>query len=308
MISFRFHLVSIVAIFLALGLGVLTGTTVLNRGIVAQLERQTDQLASQSGELRRTVRDLEAETGVWRQFGEGIMSVVVGDRLEGTDVVVVTQQGSTPDALRGVRDSLEAAGASVVGEVVIDGRMSLRDQEDRSTLAEILGADSSLAQEELLLVAADRVANQLAFGSGGSDDVIQAMSEAGFLSEEREDREGSPVVLPDGRDAEGPVIVVVGGGGDNPSLDPSAFLVPLVERLVLDGQTVAASEGTSSEHEFVTVLRGGEVADRLVTQDNVDQTPGEVGLVLAIENLVEGGDAGHYGIKSGASDLLPELP
>ncbi|HYH28079.1 MAG TPA: copper transporter, partial [Actinomycetota bacterium] len=60
MISFRFHLVSLVAVFLALGLGILAGTTVLDRQIVSQLERQTDRLSRTAEGLREDVRALQA--------------------------------------------------------------------------------------------------------------------------------------------------------------------------------------------------------------------------------------------------------
>ena len=43
MIPWRYHLVSIMAIFLALGLGVLVGTTVINPGLVKNLSSQTER-------------------------------------------------------------------------------------------------------------------------------------------------------------------------------------------------------------------------------------------------------------------------
>ena len=42
MISLRYHLVSIVAVFLALALGVVVGTTVVNQGIVDETPRPSD--------------------------------------------------------------------------------------------------------------------------------------------------------------------------------------------------------------------------------------------------------------------------
>jgi Copper transport outer membrane protein, MctB len=58
----------------------------------------------------------------------------------------------------------------------------------------------------------------------------------------------------------------------------------------------------------VAALRGdAEVASLIATQDNVDQLPGQVGLVLALEDLLQG-DPGHYGVKDGASAALPDLP
>jgi hypothetical protein len=84
--------------------------------------------------------------------------------------------------------------------------------------------------------------------------------------------------------------------------------VPLVERLVLDGQAVAASESRDAEAPFVTLVRENDVAERSVTQDNVDQLPGEISLVLAVEDLLDEGEPGHYGVKSGAARLMPPLP
>jgi len=39
MINFRFHLVSLIAVFLALGLGILVGSTVVDQVIVDRLDR-----------------------------------------------------------------------------------------------------------------------------------------------------------------------------------------------------------------------------------------------------------------------------
>src|SRR5438876_572478 len=47
LISFRYHVVTIVAVFLALGLGVLAGTTVLDQGLVKNLKARTDAAEQQ---------------------------------------------------------------------------------------------------------------------------------------------------------------------------------------------------------------------------------------------------------------------
>lgn len=302
MISFRFHLVSLVAVFLALGLGVLTGTTVLNRGIVAQLERQTDQLAAQADQLRQNVRRLEAEVAGWSEFGREIRDFVLTGRLRAVDAIMVTQEGADPAAVDGVRQVLERSGARLRLELLVSGRMALADPGDREALAEVAGLPSGTNAGELRPKIVEQLADQLAFGASAGD-VVEALAGAGFLAQER------PDPLPDGQavpaDA---LILVVGGGARVPSLAPSDFLVPLVERLVLDGQAVAASEGRNGEVPFVTVVRQNGVAERLVTQDNVDELPGEISLILAVEDLLEEGVPGHYGVKAGASRLMPPLP
>ena len=47
MISFRYHVVTIVAIFVALAVGILMGTTLLDQGLVSDLQRRTSSLSSQ---------------------------------------------------------------------------------------------------------------------------------------------------------------------------------------------------------------------------------------------------------------------
>lgn len=300
MISFRFHLVSLVAVFLALGLGVLTGTTVLNRGIVAQLERQTDQLAAQSGALRERVDDLEARAATWEDFGEQVMGFLVGGRLRGVDVILVTQEGTDEASQEAVRDALRAAGARVRAELSFGARMALTEDADADALAALVGSDPAGDPDTLLREAAERLADQVAFGTAGTD-VLEALAEEGFLSVRRAESllAGEPATGTD------PVVVVVAGGEGEPALPPAAFLVPFVERLVEDGEAVAASESRGSEYPFVDLLRSNDVADRMVTADNVDEAPGEVALILALEDLLTLGIPGHYGVKDGATALLP---
>ena len=301
MISFRFHLVSLVAVFLALGLGVLTGTTVLNRGIVAQLERQTDQLAAQSNDLRGAVGDLESEVAAWERFGESVSPVVIGGRLAGRQVVLVTQQGTPAEATDRTLGALQEAGAVVVREVTVQDRMAIANEDDRAALAELLDLRTTVTDQEVLERAAERLADQLAFGAG-EEDLVEAMVEAGVLTDRRIDPPDSASRSPD------PAIVVVGGSAGESPLPAERFLVHLVERLALDGQSTAAAEATQAQDPFVTLVREGAVADRVVTQDNVDQVPGAMSLILALEDLITEGLPGHYGVKPGASEPFPPVP
>ena len=299
MISFRFHLVSLAAVFLALGLGVLTGTTVLNRGIVSQLENTTDRLAGQSSQLRAQVERLEAQLEGWSEFGGEVRDFLVAGRLAETETVLVTQEGTDPEAVEAARTVLELAGSRLRLDLTIDLRMALEEEGDHETLADLVGTDASDDPAALRARAAELIADQLAFGST-SGNTIDLLGSEGFVTAERLD--GDPAE----RDAESLILVVGGGNGETP-LPPEAFLVPLVERLVLDGQSVAAAESTTVDVFFVPLLRGGPVSDRIVTQDNVEQVPGEVSLVLAIEDLLDLEQPGHYGVKPGARRLVPPL-
>ena len=56
MISFRYHIVSIIAVFLALALGIVVGTTALNGPITKDLRHQVDSLKGDRNSLSDQVK------------------------------------------------------------------------------------------------------------------------------------------------------------------------------------------------------------------------------------------------------------
>ena len=306
MISYRFHLVSLVAVFMALGVGVLTGTTVINRGVVAQLESRTDDLSGDLATIREEFDQLQAEADVWAVFGEEASASVLSGRLADREVVLVTQDGTSEENVAGVRRALETAGARVIASLAVSGRMAAANDGDREALATILGLDPADDPETLAAQAAALVAARLAGGPNGSDTLERLLTEDFLVVQ------GAGLTDSGLRGLGGPnqAVVAVAGGPAASALQPESFLVPLVTDLALAGMPVVAGEASGlgeAEPPFVTVLRGqAELSSLLATQDNVDQLPGQVGIALALEAVLRG-EAGHYGVKDGASRPLPEI-
>jgi Copper transport outer membrane protein, MctB len=303
MISFRFHLVSLVAVFMALGLGVLAGTTVLDQLIVAGLEEQARVLERESAQVREENTELQAEVDRLRDFSEEILPYMIEGRLTGQEAVLITQEGTDDTAINRVVEGLEAAGAEVKALLSVGARMALPTEDDRQDLARVIGAEGVTDPVELKLLTVEAVAERLSFGPE-EEDLLLELIQAEFLLNP------GPGLGEQGLSelSAADLVVVVGGGSEQPALRPDRFLVPLVASLAGNGdeQAVAAAESLESTYEFVTLLRSdGETADQIVTQDNVDELLGEVGLVLALEDLMVFGEAGHYGAKDGASTLIP---
>lgn len=306
MISFRFHLVSLVAVFMALGVGVLTGTTVINRGVVAQLRSQTEDFSRDADAFREELEDVEAQIEVWNAFGEEAMEPILSERLTGRQIVIFTQDGTSEESLAGVRRAVEAGGGEIVALLSAGVRLALRTDADRQALATIVGLPTTEGADTLAAEAARLVAERLAQGPNGGD-ALEGLLDADFLV-----IQGTQLTETGLRSLGGPeqAVLTVAGGPAPSVLQPARFLVPLVADLAIGGTLVAAAEpavGEDQEPPFVTTLRGeAEVAALIATQDNVDQLPGQVGLVLALEDLFQG-DPGHYGVKDGASRAFPEL-
>lgn len=316
MITFRYHLVSVVAVFLAVGLGVLIGTTVLDQGIVATLRDRTETLSADLDQLRGRVSELETGLDRMEDFGDEILPYLVGGRLLGVPVVVVTQEGVDEATVGEARKALELSGAELVAVVSAADRMAARDRTAREELAALLGLPAATEPDQLMELAARALAVRLAdggppleVGAEGAPpppDLLRDLLSAGFLVSRGPTLSDADLPGVGG----GQVVLVLGGGDGEPALEPGAFLVPLVEALAARGVPVAAGESanTNSEYPFVPLLRTeSEVAGdgTVLTVDDVDEVPGGVALVLGLEDLLTLGRGGDYGFKDGATSLIP---
>lgn len=122
MIDFRDHLISIIAVFLALGIGMLVGSAVSGNEVlsekqavvVADLRREYGALRAREKALTQRVMLLEEQARADDAFATGILPVVVEGRLAGMEVAVVSTRADRPDGYtRPVADALSAAGAEV---------------------------------------------------------------------------------------------------------------------------------------------------------------------------------------------------
>ena len=130
MISFRYHLVSIVAVFLALALGVVMGTTVVKQGVIEELRSRTNAAISDTHRLQQQINQLQSELKTWQSFGDAAQTALVTGQLSGQQVVMVTLDGVDPAEVDGVRHALDQSGATVVSLVVVTARMALADPLD----------------------------------------------------------------------------------------------------------------------------------------------------------------------------------
>jgi len=303
LISFRYHLVSIVAVFLALALGVLVGTTVVNQGVINDLTNRTNSASKRAADLRKQVGDLQTQINRLNSFSSIVEPLLVDNQLNGTPVVMVTQEGVDASEVDGVRKVLGDAGANVLAELVVTGRMALADEGSRAAMARLLGDPSSATPDQLTHAAAVGLGTRLAEGPGADGiDLLDGLRTAGFVAIRAS---STPVASIGGADQ---VMVLLSGGRAAPPLDPTLFLQPLAQTLVTASQPVAAAETVDTVYPFIPLLRSDSSVDgHLITVDDADQLPGRVALVLGLRDiLLSPGNGGDYGVKDGAATLIPK--
>lgn len=307
MISFRYHLVTVVAIFLALSLGVVMGTTVIDQGLVERLEQQTRDANAAATRARERAGAMDDRLRREETFAADAADTLIRGRLSGESVVVFSDDGTDGPAVQRAAAALEGAGAQVQAILATTPRLELGADDDRRELAAILGLAPDTDPAQMRAALARAIGDRLATGSRPAEDVLFELVEAGFIAG------GAGPGLsasPEGTfpDLGGPdqILVVVSGGGPEPPVEPEDVLLPVATTAVARGASVAGVEPAVTPHAFVVPLRR-EVQGPVVTVDAMDEASGSYALAVGLSDLIGFGEGAAYGFKSGADAPYPPL-
>jgi hypothetical protein len=295
MISWRYHVVSIVAVVLAFGLGILAGSSVVGESFAGELQKNYDEAIGQRDEAL-------SQVAFYERFAEELEPILHDEALLGEEAIVVTSEGADRPA-RQAADALTAAGAEVLATLELTRRLTDPEIENNAAvLQEILGFSAS-DPDALRAGVADALAVRLAGGPiAEGDDVLGGLLAGGFVTADR-DLEPDALI---GIGGAGQIVVIAAGGSPTAgSPEPEALLVPFTERLVrLDTPTVAVGS-TDDAYGFVTAVRdtNGIPDCSMVTLDDIDLVGiGGITLAMAIDRLRDDADpaflpGGDYGIR-----------
>jgi Copper transport outer membrane protein, MctB len=315
-ISLRYHIVSLVAVFLALALGIVVGSTVLQEGTVSALRATSQEVRQRSEENRTENLALKQENSRLQAFGTAVLPELVQDRLKGRSVVLVDTDKVDSGLRDGVRKVLEDAGANVDGQITFaDDRLALGADADRTAITRLLGVDDAapdVLRGELVEKLAARLATSTALpqedGQRASD-MLTGLQDADFLADLKLSRPLAAGTDPFPRP--GSIFVLLGPAATaTNALAPNAFLVPLADQVSTQtGGPVAGGEAAAvpKQTSWILALRDNRAVSRRVSGiDSADTVYGQLALVQALQGSLQQLPAGQYGIKDGASGLLPE--
>lgn len=119
MVDFRYHIVSIVAIFLALAIGIVLGAGPLKTTSDAGLKTQVSDLRTNSQTLQNSLTSARSEIAFLDAFGAQAAPSLLAGRLAGLEVAVVSLPGADPALAAAVLTSLHQADATVSVQATI---------------------------------------------------------------------------------------------------------------------------------------------------------------------------------------------
>jgi len=310
MIDFRFHIISIVAVFLALGLGILMGSGFLGDVLIEDLERQIDNVKETNRELRDQVTALEARLDAGRSFMEDVQPRLIDQALRDQNVVLFELSGTDGEMTDGIVASVEEADGTVAARIRLDDKLALESEAEHDQLAFIV--DSTASDSEGLLEDAGFVlGSRVAVAAHASRERPNALARLQELLSELDDAGFVSVDAPDGGSTvpSGAVFVIVGGGSDEPAYDARSIASALATGIAGRNEVVMVAESFTADWGLVADIRSDEGAQGIVaTVDQAESIPGRIAVVLGLREEVFGTDepAGHYGVRSGAAGVLPE--
>ncbi|MDI3281147.1 MAG: copper transporter [Bacillota bacterium] len=287
----RYHIASLVAVFLALGIGILIGSSLQGeKVIVEQQQKLIDRLGADFEGLRAEKKKLEAEVAflqgqirMWEQFGRAARPALLQNRLYGKQIALVrTAEGADSRLVEELRQALEEAGAEVRSVTTILRYPEETDEELLSALKEAFGQDRPWPELSRSLFQA--LAAHIAQGS--------PLANAHRLA-------GAELVRFSG-DYKTPVdAVIVLGGAQRETDSWQKVDLPLIDALRSTGIPVAGVESSQVAYSFMPFYR----QKRILTVDDADLVPGQVALIYGLA----AGKRSSFGIKEGARQLLPAL-
>ena len=304
MINFRYHVVSLTAVFLALAIGLVVGTAALNGPVADSLREQVNVLGQQNQELRDRVNHLNNDVEQREEFATQLAPVVLANRLTGDRVLVV----SLPSGQEYVEDvvaMIETADATVTGRIEIKDKFT--DPANNAELLDLAHVSQPASVAGGLPTNSDGVESSSALLAAVLMDRAPAVSAADLRAVLTAYRTDGYIGFPREITATAEAVVLVSGPpvtGEEATRKNAAALT-LVDQFDNAGNIVVAASADAGDGNVIAELRGDpQLSKNVSTVDNVSTPQGRLVTAWAVADQIAG-RVGHYGIGTGAT-LLPK--
>lgn len=285
-IDYRYHLGSIVAIFVALLLGILIGIGLAPRPedfteIVSDLRKEYQDTRTQNQE---ELAQLSEELLESKAVGKEAVSAVIANRLSGKRIALVMSHDLGHQFADNLHALLTQAGATVVSTTTFTRAFIAMPESVRKKIS-----------AQLLLyppqgtpfrsVIARAIARDLA---SSRSELITGLQKSGLLASSPGANHAS------GIDA----VLLVGGMSRAADASPDQIDAPLIAELKRLGVRVVGCEARGATLSCIPVYK----AQGIPTVDHVDTLAGRLAVIFAL-----GGADGNFGVKETADRLLPAI-
>ena len=281
MYNLRYHIASLVAVFLALAIGLVLGGLVVRQGAFDTQQRAlVTSLQSQFSKLKKDNTSLRAMIALQDPYASQMTDDWVGGRLVGRSAVVLTS-GGKDEGLDAAVSAVKAAGGTPAIVTILKPGMGLSISSVASATASVLGTDSGPPSS------AD-VAKQLQAewsGTKGSRPLTTALVNAGAIKVSG--LSGSAIATQ--------AIDIAAFNGD-----PDAVALDIAQAYASAGMFALGAQTFGSD----TGVAAAASARQLSAFDTLGTSAGRFTLVA----LFSGGQQGYYSVTARGATPFPPVP
>ena len=308
MIDFRYHLVSLISVFLALAVGIVLGAGPLKAPISESLQEQVDGLRTDRDNLRTELDTANGDIGKLDSYISALAPELLNGTLDGRTVTIVRAPTADQDQVKTLTERFADAGATTVDGGALTNTTLAQEGRDQ-LLSELRELDKNLPDDPTQAL-------QTALARAWSVGTEKSPYSAELASQVTDSFRGAGRL--DGGNVENTNLVVYVGGPETGTqadqLEPTSEAtadpqsenrhLELVNQLTQLIPTVAAGTSGNAENGLVRELRNGDTDASTV--DGIELSAGAVITVMAAQSLLETHAAGDYGFADSAEAILPE--
>jgi hypothetical protein len=311
-IDFRYHVVSIISIFLALAVGIVLGAGPLQGNLGSQLTDQVSALRTEKQDLNDRLAASEARVAAGDEYATAVSGRVIDGALAGHKVAIIrlpSAEGSLADL---VEEAVRNSGATLGPTLTVNGEWfdpaRAPDRADAAkAAASTLGMVSALTGDALLaeVLARLAVSKDVVSASESRTAALETLTRAGLVESSTDEPEPADLA------------VIVSGSftGDETEVQARSETIRTLARIVAEnsagavvaGPEPAVSSGQRISSDAVAAVRKVEaIAGLISTVDHASDAAGPAIVVLALKAELAG-DVGHYGTAEGATAAVPRV-
>lgn len=319
MIDFRYHLVSLISVFLALAVGIILGAGPLQDAIGDQLQDQVDQLRSERNTLRGQLDAATARADDAEEFIAAAGPQLIRGTLPGHRVAIVVLDSADADRDKTLTEQFTASGATVVASVQLSSSWTAASAErDRKTVAGGLGdlvpgSSAETTPEQRLseaLVAALTQESTLVPGTL-SDNAVQLgdqLEKFNLITVGQDQTVPADLILLVSGDTSAPASGATPTATTGPATGAVAIQMELAIAAQKSAKAVLVAGPTVGSGDLISAIRDDNTVNAVVsTVSGIQAEPGMISIPLAFAACL-GGEVGQYGFDSGATAVIPPLP
>lgn len=320
MIDFRYHLVSLISVFLALAVGIALGAGPLKESIGDTLTGQVDQLRSEKDSLRTDLDTASSKLATSDAYLTAAAPALVGGTLTDRRVAVISLGEVSSDRSDAVEKQLTDAGATITARADVEPAWTDPDQRSfrqafvGSLLdyldpkpAENAGTDVELAESLVqALTGADPASPDQLSADAVSLLGLLASGDAPLVTFEDDVTTGADAIVLLAPDAAKDSDTATASSDDADEARQSLIAIAQAAQVRSEGAVLV--DGARVDGSLVsTILADNDLSDAVTTVSDADTVAGQVNVPLALNARI-GGTNGQYGPGDGQTLVPTTVP